>query len=266
MLLPRVSLLLPRSPLRAMLHVSLAMRSPEPGPGRAWKPRPIPVPTVVPSAFEVMSECSEVIDVRSPGEFEVDHIPGAVNLPVLSDRERHEVGLMYKSSPFEAKKYGASLVAANIAAHITEHFSGLPGEYKPLVYCWRGGSRSTSMALVLASIGWQVRLLDGGYKRYRGEVRGFLDGSGEEHTARAGEVAEEEVREGGGDASRVEDGYGMTAPEMFSLRMLSGLTGSGKTELLMRLRDAGEQVHACECGGGVGRVGGVCAFSSTGFV
>lgn len=81
-----------------------------------------------------------VIDVRSPGEFADDHIPGAINLPVLSDAERAEVGTIYKQvCPFEARKRGAALVSRNIARHLEEHFADKPKGYRPLVYCWRGG-------------------------------------------------------------------------------------------------------------------------------
>src|SRR5438094_10132058 len=67
----------------------------------------------------------EVIDVRSPAEFALDHVPSAVNCPVLDDSERAHVGMLYKQiSPFDAKKIGAALVAKNIARHIDEHFRG----------------------------------------------------------------------------------------------------------------------------------------------
>src|SRR5881396_2368694 len=92
----------------------------------------------------------EVIDVRSPAEFALDHVPAAVNCPVLDDAERAHVGTLYKQiSPFDAKKIGAALVAKNIARHIDEHFRGRRHGWRPLVYCWRGGQRSAAMAYVL---------------------------------------------------------------------------------------------------------------------
>ncbi len=150
-----------------------------------------------------------VIDVRSPAEFADDHIPGAVNLPVLSDDERARVGTIYKQvNPFEARKVGAALVSRNIARHIDEHFADKPKEYRPLVYCWRGGQRSGSFALVLGQIGFRTTLLGGGYKTYRTEVM---------------------------------DGLRELAPR-FTFRVLAGRTGSGKTRVLREVAARGGQV------------------------
>ena len=118
---------------------------------------------------------SEIIDVRSPGEFAEDRIPGAINLPVLSNTERAEVGTIYKQSPFSARKIGAALVAKNLSQHLINHFESKDKNYRPLVYCWRGGQRSNSMALVLSQVGWQVTVLEGGYKTYRAYVRQQLE-------------------------------------------------------------------------------------------
>jgi tRNA 2-selenouridine synthase len=152
---------------------------------------------------------SEVVDVRSPAEFAEDHIPGAINRPVLNDAERERVGTIYKQvNPFEARKLGAALVSRNIARHIDEHFVGKGKDYRPLVYCWRGGQRSGSLALVLNQIGFRVSVLHGGYKTYRGEV---MDG----------------LRD---------------LPKRFDFRILAGATGSGKTRVLRALAEAGGQV------------------------
>lgn len=127
-----------------------------------------------PSALEAaslrarMQEFDLIIDVRSPGEYALDHVPGAHNFPVLSDQERVTVGTLYKQTgSFEAKKLGAALVSQNIARHLQQAWQDMPREWKPLVYCWRGGNRSSSLALVMAKIGWPVHLLEGGYKAYR---------------------------------------------------------------------------------------------------
>jgi tRNA 2-selenouridine synthase len=150
-----------------------------------------------------------VIDVRSPAEFADDHIPGAVNLPVLSDDERARVGTIYKQvNPFEARKVGAALVSRNIARHLDEHFADKPKEYRPLVYCWRGGQRSGSFALVLGQVGFRTALLGGGYKTYRAEVM---------------------------------DGMREMAPR-FDFRVLAGRTGSGKTRVLREVAALGGQV------------------------
>ncbi len=116
-----------------------------------------------------------VIDVRSPSEFAEDHIPGAINLPVLSDAERVTVGTIYvQDSPFKARKIGAALVARNAARHLEQALMGKDGGWKPLVYCWRGGQRSGSFATILRQVGWRAAVVEGGYKAYRARVRQAL--------------------------------------------------------------------------------------------
>jgi tRNA 2-selenouridine synthase len=150
-----------------------------------------------------------IIDVRSPSEFAEDHIPGAINCPVLDDEERARVGTIYKQvSPFDAKKIGAALVARNIGAHIETRFQDKPRDWKPLVYCWRGGNRSGSMAHILARIGWPAIQLDGGYKEYRRHISLAL-----------GEL-----------------------PRRFRYIVICGTTGSGKSRLLKFLAARGAQV------------------------
>src|SRR2546429_9290472 len=82
------------------------------------------------------------IDVRSPAEFAADHIPAATNHPVLDDVERARIGTLNMASPFEARKRGAALVARNIAAMLETAFAERAREWRPLVYCWRGGPGS----------------------------------------------------------------------------------------------------------------------------
>jgi tRNA 2-selenouridine synthase len=126
--------------------------------------------------FDRLDEFDTIIDVRSPAEFAEDHIPGAINCPVLDDEERIRVGTLYKQvSPFEAKKVGAALVSRNIARHIETHFLSKPKGWKPLIYCWRGGQRSGAMTVVLGQIGWPARRLEGGYKAFRQRVLEELD-------------------------------------------------------------------------------------------
>lgn len=151
----------------------------------------------------------EIIDVRTPAEFAEDHIPGAINCPVMSDEERVRVGTLYKQvSPFEARKVGAAIVARNIARHLDEQFARHPKSWRPLVYCWRGGQRSGSMAIILAQIGWAAHQLEGGYKAYRHQVLADL----------------------------------ATLPQQFRFRVISGPTGSGKSRLLAALAAQGAQV------------------------
>jgi tRNA 2-selenouridine synthase len=152
---------------------------------------------------------SEVIDVRSPAEFEQDHIPGAINLPSLSNEERAEVGTIYKQvNPFDARKIGAALVFANLSRHLTEHFATKEKDYRPLVYCWRGGQRSGSVATILSMIGWRATVVEGGYKAYRRIVMTGLE----------------------------------SKPSEFTYRIVGGKTGSAKTDILHELERRGEQV------------------------
>jgi tRNA 2-selenouridine synthase len=161
------------------------------------------------ATVEELHDFDEVIDARSPGEFAEDHIPGAVNLPVLNDTERARVGTMYKQvSSFEAKKVGAALVSRNIAQYLEDYFADKPKSYRPLVYCWRGGSRSGAMTHILQKIGFGAIQLDGGYKAYRRHVVAELSG----------------------------------LPARLSYRVVCGPTGSGKSRLLQVLESEGAQV------------------------
>jgi tRNA 2-selenouridine synthase len=156
-----------------------------------------------------LAEFDEVIDVRSPAEFALDHVPDAVNCPVLDDAERASVGTLYKqASPFDAKKAGAALVSRNIARHIEERFRHHHREWRPLVYCWRGGKRSGAMAHVLREIGWPAATLEGGYRAYRREVVRALE----------------------------------ELPARFRFQVICGATGSGKSRLLEALAARGAQV------------------------
>jgi len=168
-------------------------------------------PAVLPFS-EILPQLKQfdaIIDVRSPAEFAEDHIPGAINCPVLDDAQRVQIGTMYKTiNAFEAKKLGAALVARNIAQHIESQFLNYPHNWKPLVYCWRGGNRSGAMAHILAKIGWQVIQLDGGYKAYRANVNTEM----------------------------------ALLPQALNFNVLCGPTGSGKSRLLQVLAIQGAQV------------------------
>lgn len=152
---------------------------------------------------------THIIDVRSPGEFACDRIPGAINLPVLNDAERAEVGRLYvQVSRFDARRLGGAMVARNVAAHLETFFAPLPEHSRFLLYCWRGGQRSKAMATILHAVGWSVTLVAAGYKGYRQHVREAL------------------VR---------------LCPQL-QCRVVTGLTGSGKTRLLQRMAAEGHQV------------------------
>ena len=168
-----------------------------------------PTPARDRASIAQLPEFDDIIDVRTPSEFALDHVPGACNLPVLSDDERARVGTIYQQvSPFEAKKLGAALMSANIARHIESRLLVNPRAWRPLVYCWRGGMRSAAFTHVLREIGWDARALEGGYKAYRRTV-----------------IAELPV----------------LAPRL-RWRVLCGLTGSGKSRLLGAIERFGAQV------------------------
>ena len=125
---------------------------------------------IIPAADLIgrLSEFDTIIDARSEGEFDEDHLPGAVNWPTLNNEERIFIGTTYKQvNAFEAKKRGAAIAARNIAGHIDRHVIDKPKDWKPLAYCWRGGKRSGSLSLILDQIGFRVTLVEGGYKAFR---------------------------------------------------------------------------------------------------
>ena len=156
-----------------------------------------------------LAKYDEIIDVRTPAEFAEDHIPGAINCPVLDNEQRIQVGTLYKQvSPFEAKKIGAALVSENIARHLKNIFLDRPKSWKPLIYCWRGGDRSGSMTTIFKAIGWQAGQLDGGYKAWRSHVVAQLE----------------------------------ELPQHYRFIVIGGATGSAKTRILQAIGALGEQV------------------------
>jgi len=167
------------------------------------------IPVAAPEALARLAEFSTIVDARSESEYAEDRIPGALNWPSLNDAERKLVGTEYKQvSPFVAQKRGAALVARNIAMHIERHVLDKPKDWRPLIYCWRGGKRSGSLALVLSQIGFRVHVLEGGYQQYRRAVLAALE----------------------------------VLPARFEYRVICGTTGSGKSRLLHALRGQGAQV------------------------
>ena len=126
----------------------------------------IPIPAT--EALQLLDSFDTIIDARTEAEFDEDHLPAALNWPTLNNAQRIEVGTAYKQiNAFEAKKRGAAMAAANISKHIDSFVMDKPRDWKPLTYCWRGGKRSGSLSLVLSEIGFQVRIIDGGYKAFR---------------------------------------------------------------------------------------------------
>lgn len=146
-----------------------------------------------------------VLDVRSPSEFLQGHIPGAFSLPLFTDEERVKVGIRYKNSGRDfAVKLGLQIVGPKLSWYAEEAQRLAPGR-KVLVHCWRGGMRSESIAWLLRMSGFEVQLLDGGYKFYRRYIR--------EQLALPAKIT-----------------------------VLGGLTGSGKSAVLKQLAILGQQV------------------------
>ena len=157
-----------------------------------------------------LSQSSEIIDVRSPSEYALDHIPNSKNYPVLNDEEREKVGKLYKENPFKARRLGASIISANVSRHIQNGMMEYGPDYEPLLYCWRGGMRSRSFTFILKSIGWKATVIHGGYRAFRKYI-----------------VTETEK---------------IFQHETLNLQTLSGLTGVGKTRLLDTIKKQGGQV------------------------
>lgn len=155
--------------------------------------------------FLQMAETIPVIDVRTPLEFAHAHIPDAHNLPIFSNDERVQVGTTYKQKSREAAiLLGFDLTGPKWSGFIKQALKIAP-QKKILIHCWRGGMRSGAMAWALNLYGFEVFLLEGGYKRYRNWV---LD----------------------------------QFKETYSIHILGGMTGSGKTKTLTRLKDHSQQV------------------------
>ena len=175
---------------------------------------------------EFLDESSLVsmIDVRSPGEFQRGHIPGAINIPLFDDQERAKVGTLYKLEG----KHPAILEGLDIAgrkmSEMAKRARRASVNNQLLVYCWRGGMRSESMAWLFETMGLGCKLLHGGYKSYRSFLRESLQ-----------------------------------LP--LKIMILGGMTGSGKTEVLQSMADMGQQVihleklasHKGSAFGGIGQ-------------
>lgn len=110
-----------------------------------------------------------IIDVRSPREYAYSHIPHALSFPVLNDEEYEEIGTLYRSNTFEAKRIGSMYICQNIAKHLKDEEIFHPRN-KLILYCARGGQRSKSFWSILSSIGFDCERIEGGYKSYRNEV------------------------------------------------------------------------------------------------
>lgn len=146
-----------------------------------------------------------ILDVRSEREFEKAHIPGALSLPLLSNADRHEVGIIYKSAGRQAAVLEGFTRVGPRFHEIIRKGMELAGGKDVFIYCWRGGMRSNITAWLLQMAGLRVTLLRGGYKSFRRKMLEELD-----------------------------------RPR--SIIVLGGKTGSGKTEILLRLKSQGAPV------------------------
>ncbi|HEY1025301.1 MAG TPA: rhodanese-like domain-containing protein, partial [Sphingobacteriaceae bacterium] len=147
--------------------------------------------------FLEQTKATPVIDVRTPAEFQQGHIPGAFNIPLFTNEERVMVGTTYKQkSREEAILTGFELVGPKWADFIRHALRIAPGK-KIAVHCWRGGMRSGAMAWALNLYGFDVILLEGGYKKFRNWVLNKFH-------------------------------------DKLAIAMLGGLTGSGKTQVLKK--------------------------------
>ncbi len=163
----------------------------------------------VDEAFAPAARFDAIVDARSPSEFAEDHLPEAISAPVLDDTQRALVGTVYRQqSAFIARRIGAALVSRNIATIVERDFADRPPDWRPLVYCWRGGNRSDALASVLAAVGWRTSVLDGGYRAFRRHVIDELE----------------------------------RLPRHLRWHVVAGRTGSGKSLALERLAQRGEQV------------------------
>lgn len=159
--------------------------------------------------LDALASHPDRLDVRSPSEFADDHLPGAINAPVLDDDERAQVGTLHaQAGAFEANKVGAAIVSRRIAGIVETIARDKPRGWTPLVYCWRGGKRSGSLVHVLNEIGFPAVQLDGGYRSWRRHV-----------------------------VERLE-----SLPASFRYRVVCGLTGTGKSRLLAALAAEGANV------------------------
>lgn len=157
-------------------------------------------------AFLEMEGQYPLVDVRSPSEYEMGHIPGAINIPMFDDEERRIVGTTYKQVNREAAIYrGLEFIGPKMAALVKQAERAAGGKKTLVVHCWRGGMRSASMAWLFETIGLKCHVLDGGYKRWRTWLRSQFS-------------------------------------QAYELRVLGGRTGSGKTAILHQLVRQGEQV------------------------
>ncbi len=156
--------------------------------------------------FLQLAKTHPVFDVRSPGEYNHAHMPGAISLPLFTDEERKQVGTAYKQiSREQAIKIGLDYFGPKMRLMVEQVEALAVDSRLVLIYCWRGGMRSGAVSWLLDMYGFKVYTLIGGYKKFRNHV---LD----------------------------------TFKKPYHFNIIGGYTGSGKTELLKTLKEKGEKV------------------------
>ncbi len=165
-----------------------------------------------------------IIDVRSPAEFAIGHIPGAKNIPIFNDEERALVGTRFNHAGKEAGfMLGLEIVGPKLSSYVKKLNQQIPVKSPLIIYCWRGGMRSNSMAWLFHQAGHDVMLIKGGYKAFRAFIRGQII-------------------------------------SLWHYNVVGGMTGSGKTDILHAIKELGQQVVdleaiACHKGSVFGHMG-----------
>jgi tRNA 2-selenouridine synthase len=165
-----------------------------------------------------------IIDVRSPSEYSIGHIPGAMNIPLFDDEERALVGTRFNHAGKEAGfMLGLEIVGPKLSSYVKKLNQLIPVKSPVIIYCWRGGMRSNSMAWLFHQAGHEVMLIKGGYKAFRAFIRQQII-------------------------------------SVWHFKVVGGMTGSGKTDILHTLKDLGQQVIdleaiACHKGSVFGHMG-----------
>jgi len=161
--------------------------------------------TIPIQVFFELADRYPVVDVRSPAEFEHGHFPGAYSIPLFSDEERAIIGTTYtEQNPEKALKEGLKIVGPKMVSFV-EMARKIARANTLLLYCWRGGKRSHSMAWLFETAGMNVYVLEGGYRAYRKHLKASFR-------------------------------------KPLPMIIVGGMTGSGKTEILSTLQKRGEQV------------------------
>lgn len=180
-------------------------------------------------AHTIWKQTLPILDVRSPGEYNHAHIPGAYSLPLFTDEERAVVGTAYKRQGrqhaiYKALGYFKMQEMVKLADKLIASFKPTNAPPEVIVHCWRGGMRSAAVAWLLELYGYKVYVMEGGYKAFRQEVLQAFE-------------------------------------QPYNFRIIGGYTGSRKTEILTELHKRGEQIvdiealagHRGSAFGGIGR-------------